>query len=149
VTNPRRPPRLTDTWEWQLEGRCRSMEVSTFFVPDYTSRDVRRGREGDAHAICLRCPVRPECAAHALFAGERYGIWGGFTEAERRRLLVIGWEDLADRDRRRVDVAGLLVRLGNGSRPRRTRPRSGRRVGERGSETLDDNTILSRAAARP
>ena len=36
---------------------------------------------------------------HALAAREPYGVWGGFTEAERLRLLATGWEDLSDRVR--------------------------------------------------
>jgi hypothetical protein len=38
--------------------------------------------------ICAGCPVRPECLAYALAAGERDGVWGGLTPAERARLGV-------------------------------------------------------------
>jgi WhiB family redox-sensing transcriptional regulator len=69
-------------------------------------------REDAAKAVCLACPVRAECAAHALVAREPYGVWGGFTEAERLRLLATGWEDLSDRVGRRVDVSRLEARLG-------------------------------------
>jgi hypothetical protein len=55
--------------------------------------------------------VRPECAAHALAAREPYGVWGGFTEAERLRLLATGWEDAA-KVRGGVDVNRLEARLG-------------------------------------
>jgi WhiB family redox-sensing transcriptional regulator len=78
-------------------------------------------RELAAKALCQSCPVRAECAAHALAAREPYGVWGGFTEAERIRLLATGWEDLADRvrgraDVRRVDIRRLESRLGRESR---------------------------------
>ena len=43
---------------------------------------------------------------------EPYGVWGGFSESERLRLLAVGWEDLADRRQSRVDVARLEARLG-------------------------------------
>jgi hypothetical protein len=43
---------------------------------------------------------------------EPYGVWGGFTEGERLRLLDLGWEDLADRHHQRVDVRRLEARLG-------------------------------------
>jgi WhiB family transcriptional regulator, redox-sensing transcriptional regulator len=56
--------------------------------------------------------VRAECAAHALAVREPYGVWGGFSEAERLRLLAVGWEDLADRHHGRVDLARLDARLG-------------------------------------
>jgi WhiB family redox-sensing transcriptional regulator len=42
---------------------------------------------------------------------EPYGVWGGFTEAERLRLLALGWEDAADLRHRRVDLARLERRL--------------------------------------
>jgi WhiB family redox-sensing transcriptional regulator len=32
------------------------------------------------------CPVRAECLAYALEHDERFGIWGGLSERERRRL---------------------------------------------------------------
>ena len=70
------------------------------------------GAKPAAKAVCQTCPVRAECAAHALAAREPYGVWGGFTEAERLRLLAAGWEDLADRSHGRVDVGRLEARLG-------------------------------------
>jgi WhiB family redox-sensing transcriptional regulator len=39
-------------------------------------------------------------------------VWGGFTEAERLRLLATGWEDAADRQQARVDIGRLEARLG-------------------------------------
>lgn len=69
-------------------------------------------REQAAKALCQVCPVRAECAAHALAAREPYGVWGGFTETERIRLLAAGWEDLADRVHKRVDICRLESRLG-------------------------------------
>ena len=62
--------------------------------------------------VCRTCPVRAECAAHALAAREPYGVWGGFTESERVRLLATGWEDLSERVRGRVDISRLEARLG-------------------------------------
>jgi WhiB family redox-sensing transcriptional regulator len=35
--------------------------------------------------LCASCPVRPECLAFAIRNHERFGIWGGLTESERRR----------------------------------------------------------------
>jgi WhiB family transcriptional regulator, redox-sensing transcriptional regulator len=66
--------------------------------------------------MCGGCPVRTECAAHALAVREPYGVWGGFSESERLRLLAVGWEDLADRHGR-VDLLRLEARLG---RPHKT-----------------------------
>ena len=39
-----------------------------------------------AKRVCGSCEVRAECLAYALEHGERFGIWGGLSERERRRL---------------------------------------------------------------
>jgi WhiB family redox-sensing transcriptional regulator len=107
----RLPGPVADVWEWQMEGTCRTADASVFFCPDQTARSVRRRNEAAAKAVCARCPVRARCAAYALSTREPHGIWGGFTETERRRLLAVGWEDLADRNRGGVDVVRLTARL--------------------------------------
>jgi WhiB family redox-sensing transcriptional regulator len=35
----------------------------------------------------MRCPVRVECATHALAVREPYGVWGGLTEDEREEMM--------------------------------------------------------------
>lgn len=42
--------------------------------------------EQQAKAICADCPVREQCLEHALRTPEQYGIWGGMTPQERRRV---------------------------------------------------------------
>ena len=60
-----------------------------FFPPATTeAREVRERRERKAKVICARCPVRGECLDFALRVREPHGIWGGFTEIERRALLA-------------------------------------------------------------
>lgn len=108
----RLPGPIVDLWEWQRLGACRGRDSAHFFHPDGERGSSRSRREMQAKAVCVTCPVRAQCAAHALTVREPYGIWGGFGEAERLRLLAMGWEDLADRHRTRVDVARLEARLG-------------------------------------
>ncbi|MBV8980855.1 MAG: WhiB family transcriptional regulator [Acidimicrobiia bacterium] len=46
-----------------------------------------RGEEArPAKAICARCLVKDQCLAYALDNGDKFGIWGGLSERERRRL---------------------------------------------------------------
>ncbi|HEX9520350.1 MAG TPA: WhiB family transcriptional regulator [Streptosporangiaceae bacterium] len=40
--------------------------------------------------ICTRCPVRVKCLEFALATQQAYGIWGGTSEEERRRILARG-----------------------------------------------------------
>ncbi|MGP9537012.1 WhiB family transcriptional regulator [Brachybacterium sp. AOP43-C2-M15] len=44
-----------------------------------------KAEQAAAVRLCLECPVMVECAAYADAAGERWGVWGGVTERERRR----------------------------------------------------------------
>lgn len=99
------------TQEWRVRGACRGRDLAQFFAPDGERQVAARQREAQAKAVCARCPVRPECAALALATRERHGVWGGFTSKERMRLLRLGWTDLVDRLRGRVDVAELERRL--------------------------------------
>src|SRR4030095_2564288 len=98
----RLPGPSADVWDWQRNGACRGRDSAQFFHPDGERGASRIVRETAAKSVCRTCPVRPECAAHALAAREPYGVWGGFTEAERLRLLATGWEDLGDRSPHRV-----------------------------------------------
>jgi WhiB family redox-sensing transcriptional regulator len=113
VTNVTRlPGPIADVWDWQRLGLCRGRDSAQFFHPDGERGASRSRREAAAKSVCRGCPVRAQCAAQALSSREPYGVWGGFTEAERLRLLATGWEDCADRRRVTVDVRRLEQRLG-------------------------------------
>ncbi len=64
---------------WMADAACRGSTVN--FHPE-RGQDAR-----SAKAICARCPVREQCQAYALETGEMFGVWGGTTAKERRRLL--------------------------------------------------------------
>ncbi len=113
MTNVTRlPGPIADVWDWQRLGLCRGRDSSQFFHPDGERGASRGRREASAKAVCRACPVRAQCAAQALASREPYGVWGGFTEAERLRLLSVGWEDCADRGGTVVDVDRLESKLG-------------------------------------
>jgi WhiB family redox-sensing transcriptional regulator len=83
----RLPGPNADLWDWQLEGACRGEDPGLFFHPEGERGPIREAREAAAKAICGRCPVVNECAAHALRVREPYGVWGGLTEDERTAIL--------------------------------------------------------------
>ena len=65
---------------WVAEAACRDASPDLFFSD--RAEDIRA-----AVRICRRCPVAEECRAVALASGERFGVWGGQTERQRRREL--------------------------------------------------------------
>lgn len=40
----------------------------------------------EGKAICAECPIREACLADAMARRERFGLWGGLTPIERRRI---------------------------------------------------------------
>jgi WhiB family redox-sensing transcriptional regulator len=102
---------ISEAWEWQILGRCRDRTGTQFFHPDDDlGRISRRLREAAAKRVCDGCPVRRQCATHALTVGEEYGVWGGFSENDRSLLRDLGWRDTVD-GRRLADVSTLDRRL--------------------------------------
>jgi WhiB family redox-sensing transcriptional regulator len=79
----RLPGPNADFWAWQLKGLCRGKDSSLFFHPEGERGAARSSRETAAKEVCMNCPVRRECAEHALRVHEPYGVWGGLTEDER------------------------------------------------------------------
>lgn len=65
--------------DWQLEGVCNQVDPDLFF-PD------KGGSTATAKRVCRSCPVQAECLEYALINDEAFGIWGGMSERERRRL---------------------------------------------------------------
>src|SRR5438067_7675318 len=73
-----------DEGVWMLAAKCRG-RTHLFFSPDDSeSRSERRRREAQAKSVCQECTVRVVCLEEAFKADERFGIWGGLTERERR-----------------------------------------------------------------
>lgn len=65
--------------EWQERALCAQTDPEAFF-PE------KGGSTREAKRICSGCDVRAECLDYALAHDERFGIWGGLSERERRRL---------------------------------------------------------------
>lgn len=64
---------------WQERALCAQTDPEAFF-PE------KGGSTREAKKICMGCEVRTECLEYALANDERFGIWGGLSERERRRL---------------------------------------------------------------
>lgn len=64
---------------WQTDSLCAQTDPEAFF-PE------KGGSTRDAKKVCGSCNVRSQCLEYALANDERFGIWGGLSERERRRL---------------------------------------------------------------
>ncbi|ABK74322.1 transcriptional regulator WhiB2 [Mycolicibacterium smegmatis] len=65
--------------QWQERALCAQTDPEAFF-PE------KGGSTREAKRICQGCEVRDACLEYALAHDERFGIWGGLSERERRRL---------------------------------------------------------------
>ena len=68
-----------DEDDWQNRALCAETDPEAFF-PE------KGGSTREAKRICTGCEVRAQCLEYALAHDERFGIWGGLSERERRRL---------------------------------------------------------------
>ncbi len=64
---------------WQERALCAQTDPEAFF-PE------KGGSTREAKRVCLTCDVQAECLEYALGHDERFGIWGGLSERERRKL---------------------------------------------------------------
>ncbi|MFQ4147794.1 WhiB family transcriptional regulator [Arthrobacter sp. LAPM80] len=64
---------------WQTDALCAQTDPEAFF-PE------KGGSTRDAKKVCGACNVKAQCLEYALANDERFGIWGGLSERERRRL---------------------------------------------------------------
>ncbi len=65
--------------DWQSKANCLGVDPDLFF-PE------RGASTKEAKGVCKGCVVRDDCLEYALANGEKFGIWGGMSERERRRI---------------------------------------------------------------
>lgn len=73
------PEEAVNELQWQERALCAQTDPEAFF-PE------KGGSTREAKRVCLSCEVRVECLDYALANDERFGIWGGLSERERRRV---------------------------------------------------------------
>ena len=67
------------THNWRDKAACKGVDPDLFFPQRGDS--IREAKE-----VCQGCVVRLDCLEYALVNGENLGIWGGYSERERRRM---------------------------------------------------------------
>jgi WhiB family redox-sensing transcriptional regulator len=65
--------------DWQFRANCMGVDPELFF-PE------RGSSTREAKEVCRGCVVREDCLDFAIANGEKFGIWGGMSERERRRV---------------------------------------------------------------
>lgn len=66
---------------WTADALCAQTDPELFFPEKGAS-------SRDAKATCDRCTVSAECLDTALANGERFGVWGGLSERQRRKIAA-------------------------------------------------------------
>ena len=79
VPGVRKPDTEENPLAWQTDSLCAQTDPEAFF-PE------KGGSTREAKKICGSCEVRNNCLEYALENDERFGIWGGLSERERRKL---------------------------------------------------------------
>ena len=64
---------------WMVQGLCAETDPEAFF-PD------RGEPTRAAKRVCRTCDVWAECLEYALAHNEQFGVWGGYSAQERRRI---------------------------------------------------------------
>jgi WhiB family redox-sensing transcriptional regulator len=64
---------------WHSRANCMGVDPDLFF-PE------RGSSTREAKEVCRGCVVRDDCLEFAIANGEKFGIWGGMSERERRRV---------------------------------------------------------------
>jgi len=72
---------VVDKPDWRRSA-CQGMTRDLFFPDDFQLPDQR------AIETCARCEIREACATYAIETDQEFGIWGGLTEAARRKIDV-------------------------------------------------------------
>lgn len=69
--------------DWMAQAACRGIDPNLFF-PTRPQGEGTGGEMAAAKDVCQGCPVREVCLDYGM--DERFGVFGGKSERERRRL---------------------------------------------------------------
>lgn len=71
---------IADVQAWKEDAACRGSKVN-FFPGRGDNKGVR-----EAKAVCAECPVIDDCRSYMLANGEKFGVWAGTSENQRRSM---------------------------------------------------------------
>ena len=70
--------RLEELW-WQDDANCKGVDPELFFPKRGESTRV-------AKEFCSQCKAQEHCLEYSILNAEKFGIWGGLSERERRKI---------------------------------------------------------------
>ena len=65
--------------DWMTDAECAQIDPELHF-PE------KGGSVKSVKSVCAACPVTARCLEYALANDERFGVWGGLSELDRRKL---------------------------------------------------------------
>ena len=71
-------------YTWRTNAMCRDTDPELFFPLGTTGQALLQIAK--AKGVCCECPVKIECLDFAMETNQDTGIWGGFSEDERRQM---------------------------------------------------------------
>ncbi len=69
-----------NSMSWRKKAACHGLDPQHFYPETDEAAEA-------AKSVCAGCPVQSACLEYALTRREKDGIWGGYTERERRRII--------------------------------------------------------------
>jgi WhiB family transcriptional regulator, redox-sensing transcriptional regulator len=70
---------VIDDLAWQQDAPCGQTDLEAFFPG-------KGGSVREAKRVCASCDVKERCLEYAMKNDERFGVWGGLSERDRRKL---------------------------------------------------------------
>jgi WhiB family redox-sensing transcriptional regulator len=71
---------VPDRPAWMALGKCLGLDPALFYPGPHDDAT-------EAKSVCRTCDVQTACLEFALLRREKHGVWGGESEAGRRRIL--------------------------------------------------------------
>lgn len=70
--------------DWRSKAACLTVDPELFFPIGNTAPALAQAER--AKAVCATCEVADMCLKWALDNNQDCGVWGGFSEDERRQM---------------------------------------------------------------
>lgn len=74
-----------DAVDWRQRGRCSRLPIDEL-EGSFWAFDSDEAGLAAAKSVCVECQVATQCLSWALETGQDFGVWGGMTAEERRKL---------------------------------------------------------------